>query len=198
MIEYRPAIREDSATMAELISLAGGGMVEFLFHDLIEGVTPVQILANGLKNDRFPHTFKNAIVAVSGQDVVGVALSYPSQYHGVTEALRAFVPAERLDHLQAFYETRVDNSLYLDSLAVFDEFRGQGVGGRLISLTKERALAAGFDTVSLIALADNAPALSVYRRHGFEVVADIPVEPHEYIPHQGGSLLLVAAAGSGT
>jgi len=195
MIEYRPAVKEDSATMAELIRIAAGGMVDFLFHDLIEGVTPLQILANGLKNDRFPHTYKNALVAVSGQEVVGVALSYPSEHHGVTEALKAFVPQERLDHLEAFYEARVDSSLYLDSLAVFEEFRGQGVGGRLISLTKEKAMAEGFDTVSLIALADNAPALSVYRRHGFEVVADIPIEPHEFIPHQGGSLLLKAAAG---
>lgn len=198
MIEYRPAVKEDSATMAELIRIAAGGMVDFLFHDLIEGVTPLQILANGLKNDRFPHTYKNALVAVSGQDVVGVALSYPSQYHGVTEALTAFVPQERLGHLQAFYEARVEDSLYLDSLAVFEKFRGQGVGGRLISLTKEKAMADGFETVSLIALADNAPALSVYWRHGFEVVADIPVEPHKFIPHQGGSLLLQAAAGSDT
>ncbi len=196
MVEYRPAVKEDSVVMADLIRIAAGGVVDFLFHDLIKGVTPVQILANGLKNDRYPHTYKNALVAVKGPAVIGVALSYPSQYHGVTEALRAFVPQERLDHLAAFYEARVENSLYLDSLAVFEEFRGQGVGGRLISLTKEKALAAGFDTVSLIALADNAPALSVYRRHGFEVVAEIPVAPHELIPHQGGSLLLRASARS--
>jgi ribosomal protein S18 acetylase RimI-like enzyme len=197
MIDYRAATREDSGVMADLIRIAAGGVVDFLFHDLIQGVTPVQILANGLKNDRFPHTYKNAVVAVSESAVIGVALSYPSEHHGVTEALRAFVPRDRLDHLAAFYEARVENSLYLDSLAVFEEFRGQGVGSRLISLTKEKTLAAGFDTVSLIALADNAPALSVYQRHGFEVVAEIPVAPHELIPHQGGSLLLEAAAGNG-
>jgi ribosomal protein S18 acetylase RimI-like enzyme len=197
MVEYRPATPEDSATMAELIRIAAGGVVDFLFHDLIQGVTPVQILANGLKRDNPTHSFRNAVMAVSDQEVIGVALSYPSEYHGVSEALKNFVPPDRLDHLAAFYEARVEKSLYLDSLAVFDRFRGQGVGGRLISLTKEKALAAGYDKVSLIALADNAPALSVYRQHGFEVVADIPIEPHEFIPHQGGSLLLAAPAGQG-
>ena len=189
-IEYRPATKEDSAIIAELIGIAAGGVVDFLFYDLIQGVTPVQIVANGLKNDYFPHTHKNAIKARSGQSVVGMALSYPSEYHRVTDAMKGFIPQKRLDHLEPFYGARVENSLYLDALGVFEGFRGQGVGGQLISLTKKKAVDNGFDTVSLIAFADNAPALSVYRQHGFEVVADIALEPHELIPHQGGGLLL--------
>jgi hypothetical protein len=38
---YRPAEKEDSAKLAELINIASDGVVEYLFHDLIPGMTPV-------------------------------------------------------------------------------------------------------------------------------------------------------------
>jgi hypothetical protein len=53
---YRPADKEDSARLAELINMASDGVVEYLFHDLIPGMTPVQVVAHNLENDSLKAT----------------------------------------------------------------------------------------------------------------------------------------------
>jgi len=64
------------------------------------------------------------------------------------------------------------------------------VGRELISLTRQKAIDQGFDSLSLIALADNTDAHRLYFRCGFEIVSIVEMEPHELIPHEGGAYLL--------
>jgi ribosomal protein S18 acetylase RimI-like enzyme len=187
---YRPADKEDSARLAELINMASDGVVEYLFHDLIPEMTPVQVVAHNLENDSYPHTFNSAIVAENENDVIGMALSYPSSYHQITDEMRAFFPAERLERFEDFYSARVENSLFLDALGVDASFRRQGIGTRLVELTKEKARKSGYEQLSLIAFADNAPALALYKLLGFEAVQEIKLEGNEFIPHPGGCVLL--------
>ena len=187
---YRPAEKKDSMKLAELINIASGGVVEYLFHDLIPGMTPVQIVAHNLENDNYPHSYKSAIVAEDKNDVVGMALSYPSSYHKITDEMRAFFPAERLERFNNFYSSRVENSLFLDALGVDASHRRQGIGTRLVELTKEMAQENGYALISLIVFADNAPALALYKFLGFEAVQQIKLEGNEFIPHQRGCVLL--------
>ena len=46
--------------------------------------------------------------------------------------------------------------------------RGQGLGARLLATTLDAAEAAGITRVELMVLVDNAVAVALYRRHGFE------------------------------
>ena len=62
-IKYRPGEKKDFAKLAELINIASDGVVEYLFHDLVSGMTPVQVVAYNLENDKYPHSYKSAIVA---------------------------------------------------------------------------------------------------------------------------------------
>ncbi|MBW2489273.1 MAG: hypothetical protein JRE72_17785 [Deltaproteobacteria bacterium] len=98
-IIYRPAEKTDSQRIAELISLASDGVVDFLFHDLVPDMTPAQVVAHNLAQDHYPHSYRSAVVALSGTHIVAMALSYPSTYHQITDKMRGFFPAERLDHL---------------------------------------------------------------------------------------------------
>ena len=189
-IIYRPAKKSDCLPMAKMINLASGGVVEFLFHDLMPDLTPVQIVAHNLENSQGSHTYLNAIVAEGDNRVVGMALSFPSHYHEITPEMRQFFPADRLKHLSDFYAARVEDSFFLDAICVEEKIRGNGIGSQLISLTKEKAKQSGFDTVSLVVFADNAAALSVYRRHKFDIVAPVELNSHERIPHEGGCLLM--------
>ena len=187
---YRSAEKKDSAKLAELINIASDGVVEYLFHDLIPGMTPVQVVAHNLENDNYPHSYKSAIVAEDENDVVGMALSYPSSYHKITDEMRAFFPAERLARFEDFYAARVEDSLFLDALGVDASYRRQGIGTRLVELTKENARKNGYKMLSLIAFADNSPALALYNLLGFEVVEEIKLAGNEFIPHQDGCVLL--------
>jgi ribosomal protein S18 acetylase RimI-like enzyme len=189
-LKFRPAEKADCAKIAELINIASDGVVEYLFHDLIPEMTPVQIMAYNLEKDNYPHTYKSSIVAADGPNVVGMALSYPSSYHKITNEMISFFPNERLEHLSDFYSSRVLDSWFLDALGVDETCRRKGIGTRLIELTKERAKNQGYGILSLIAFADNSPALALYEAHSFQVAQEINLEGNEFIPHHEGCLLL--------
>ena len=189
-IEYRKGRVDDCARLAQFIDLASDGVVEFLFHDLIPGQSPVQIVAQNLSADRDHHTFRDAIVAQSGLQVIGMSLSYPSYFHRISSGMRKFLPPDRLKHVENIFNSRAENSLYLDTLCVDQAFRGKGIGGKLISLVQQKAGEQGINALSLIVLADNTRAQKLYRRYGFEIVHHIEIKSHELIPHEGGAFLM--------
>jgi ribosomal protein S18 acetylase RimI-like enzyme len=189
-IKYRPGDKDECAQLAELINIASDGVVEYLFRDLVPGMTPVQVVAYGLEKDNYPHTYKSAIVATIKDDIVGMALSYPSSYHKITDEMRNFFPEDRLAHLSHFYSASVENSWYLDDLCVVEGYRRKGIGEKLISLTKEKAIENGHHTLSLIAFADNTLAIPVYKRTGFEIVKKVELQGNEFINHKDGCFLM--------
>ena len=85
--EYGPAEKKDCAVLAELINLASDGVVEYLFRDLVPGMAPVQLIAHNLENVDSPHCYKGAIVARDGDDVVGMTLSYYSDFHHISDEI---------------------------------------------------------------------------------------------------------------
>ena len=189
-INYRPAEKDDSSRIAELINIASDGVVEHLFHDLVPEMTPVQIMTHNLEQDNYPHSNQSASVAADGPDVIGMALSYPSSYHKITGEMRNFFPKDRLEHLSDFYSSCVADSWFLDALGVYATYRKKGIGTRLVELTKDKAKENGYEILSLIAFADNSTALGLYKALGFHVVQKVHLEGNEFIPHQEGCLLL--------
>lgn len=189
-IKYRPSEKKDCAKLAELVNIASDGVVEYLFHGLVPGMTPVQVLAHNYENDNYPHSYKSAIVASDKNDIVGMALSYPSSYHKISDEMKSFFPVERLEHFRAFYSSRVENTWFLDALGVIESHRRCGIGEKLISLTKEKAVENGYNALSLIVFADNALALPVYKNTGFEGVQKVELRENEFIKHEDGCLLM--------
>ena len=189
-VKYRPAEKKDCVKLAELINIASDGVVEYLFHNLVPGMTSVQVVAHNLENDNYPHSYKSTVVAVQETDLIGMALSYPSSYHKVTDEMKSFFPADRLEHLSHFYSSRIEKSWFLDALCVIESRRRSGIGEKLISLTKEKAVVNGFNALSLIVFSDNALAIPVYKRTGFEIVQKVELKGNEFIKHEDGCLLM--------
>ena len=189
-ITYRSGRKEDCSKLAELVYMASDGVVEFLYHDLIPGLKPQQIVAHNLEKDSGYYSYKNTIVAEDGLKVVGVSFYYHSRYHVIGPEMKAVIPADRIEHLKHVLSCRVENSLYLDTLCVDEKCRNKGIGRELISLTKKIAGEQGLDALSLMALADNTHAHRLYHRCGFEIVSDVEMKPHELIPHEGGAYLM--------
>ncbi len=104
--------------------------------------------------------------------------------------MRGFFPAERLEHFSAFYSSSVENSWFLDTLCVIESHRRIGIGEKLISLTKEKAVENGYNTLSLIVFVDNALAIPVYQRTGFEIVKEVELRGNEFIKHENGCWLM--------
>ena len=189
-ITYRKAQKEDCPALAEFVSIASGGVIDFIFHDLIPGVTPIEMEVKNLESADNPRSYKNSTVAECDNTIVGMALSIPSHFHKITEEMSRFFPAERMSHLKPFFSARVENSLLLDALRVDENYRGNGIGTELISLTKQKAIDAGISLLSLIVFADNTNAQRLYQHCGFEIVENVELKPNEFIPHQGGCFLM--------
>lgn len=86
-VNYRTGERKDCKKLAELTTIASDGIVEYLFHNLVSGMTPIQVVAHNLENDNYPHSYRSAVVAAEETDVIGMALSYPSSYHKITDEM---------------------------------------------------------------------------------------------------------------
>jgi len=187
---YRPARKEDCPKLGQLTSVAGEGLLEFMLDGLVPGMSAVEVAAIDLADNKGPKSYRNVIVAEVKNKVKGMAFSYHSRHHLIDDELREFIPAERLHPLKPLFSARVENSLYLDTLAVDEDLHGQGVGGKLIDLTRQKARKEGFGSLSLIVSAENERALNVYRKHGFKKIKDIPMDGLETISGNGASLLM--------
>jgi len=72
-----------------------------------------------------------------------------------------------------------DDEFYIQSLAVFPEFRGQKISSALVKCIKEYAHSKEFAKLSLVAESDNRHAIKVYEKFGF-VCADETILPRKF------------------
>ncbi len=189
---YRKGRKEDSPHIARLDNIASDGAIEFLFHDLIPGMSPVQIVASNLENDRYPHSYRSAIIAEYQETIIGMSLSFPGKYHEITKEMKRFFPRDRINHFKDFFSAPVKDSYFLDAICVKEDSRSKGIGSTLIEQTKIKAVKEGYDSLCLLVFKDNAKAQRVYKRNGFEVIDRINLAAHELMPHDGGCLLMKA------
>lgn len=189
---YREGKKEDSLRIAELDNIASDGAIEFLFHDLIPNMTPVKIVASNLENDSYPHSYRSVIVAEHDETIIGMSLSFPGEYHRITEEMKNFFPHERINHFKHFFSAPVEDSYFLDALCVDEDFRNRGIGSKLIELTKIKARKEEYNSLCLLVFKDNINAQNVYKKNGFDVIDWIDLPSHELMPHEGGCVLMKA------
>lgn len=177
-IKYRNAVKDESEKIAEMVSIASHGMVEFLYHDLVLTQTPVQIVADFIENDN-EYNYKNTIVAECNNEIVGMVLSLHEKYFEISPEMEKFIPEERLNHIREIFKASVKDSLLIDSLCVAEKFQKQGIATHLIALTIEKAKNENFKSLSLLVAADNTNAFNLYKKIGFSVVKKVKIIPHE-------------------
>lgn len=190
---YRRALPADCPHIAELIRKASGGTVDYLFDGLAPDASPTQIVAFGLENPEGPHSHANVIVAADGPQILGMVLSFPSEFHRITDEMREFIPGEKLSRFTDFYAAREEESWYIDAVCVARAHRRQGMGLDLMRRAMDRGRENGFATASLLVFADNQAAIALYERLGFETVRHVRLEPTADIARKGGCLLMRCA-----
>ena len=174
MIEIRKASKVQAAEIAHLIMMAmtddcclhfcgdGYGLEDFR-----------RMMTLLVEHEGSQYSYRNTLVAVEGQKVIGIAVSYDGgQLH---ELRQAFIHAAKenigKDHSGMDDETQA-GELYLDSLAVLPEYRRQGIAQRLLIATKEKADAMGLPGVGLLVDKGNPAGEALYAAVGFRYVND--------------------------
>ena len=160
-MQLRPATPDDARALADLINLAGEGLPLHLWAGLAEpGETAWDVGRRRAKRDTGGFSWRNATVVEEAGTVVACLLGYPLPEEPGPLDLAAtppmFVPLEELERL-------APGTWYINVLATYPDWRGTGLGTRLIAHAQELA---GHGGTSLIVADTNQGARRLYERTG--------------------------------
>jgi len=189
-IIYRKAHNNECSMLAEYIYYASEGVLDYLFKDTIPGMTVTQLLTYGLEDEQRYNYYESVMVAEYNNNIIGMLQAYSSIHHKIDDEMRSFIPGERLEKFEEFYNSGVDNSLLINAMYVDEKYRRKGIANKLISLVREEAKSYGLDKLSLFVLADNTSAQKLYHSNGFKTVKEIGFNDAAKINHEGGFYLM--------
>lgn len=174
-MNIRNAGREQSGDIARLIMTAMTD--ECCLHFVGQGQTLddfCRVMTRLVERDDTQYSYRNALVATDSQGTVtGICVSYDG---ALLRQLRApFIEAAKTDFGRDFSgmedETQA-GELYIDSLAVKPEYRGQGIASALLRATIDKARQMGLPATGLLVDCGNPGAERLYRSLGFEYIND--------------------------
>jgi ribosomal protein S18 acetylase RimI-like enzyme len=196
-MQFRTAEPQDVGDVAELATVAGGGLFEYFlggasFRETSEGVG---LLISALEEG---FSLSNATVVTEADDTgheqfAGAMIAYPATEFGTAEAFGSFIQPELMEPLLGIFEPPALDSYYIHSLATREAFARRGIASALIELAEASATGMGLPQVTLHVWADNHGAVAMYNRHGFITEKVIPVDTGGKLDHQGGMLLVSKA-----
>lgn len=188
----RKATKEDCRSIAELALMAGEGMPAFfLEQSRKDGQDIEEVGALNAASESENFSYRNVHLALVGNEIAGMLLAYrlpdPEDAGEIEEFPEFIRPLIELEQC-------VPGSYYINMLAAYPEFRGHGVGTELMRIVDGLAQDAGCETISVEVFEQNAGALRLYQRLGYDIVDQRDVITHPCHPYDGRILLLTKAA----
>jgi ribosomal protein S18 acetylase RimI-like enzyme len=175
-LTIRPARKSDASDIALLINIAAhGGPAEGWASDKDATGTydPMEVGRLRALDEANSFTWRNASMAESGGEIVGMLLGYREPDQGrptPPEAPPYFVPLYEL-------EAEAAGGWYINMLATHIRWRGRGVGSMLLGLAAHKQVETNARQQALIVEDVNAGARRLYERHGFRVGARRKIVP---------------------
>jgi GNAT superfamily N-acetyltransferase len=197
-ITLRPATPDDIPTLARLHFIAAHGFLDALYHDLIPGLPANEIYERVLAGVGATLSYENAWVAVRENEILGEVHAFPYDDFD-RDPPNPILPEDRLVHFEPFERIGppAAGTYHVNILAVYPEFRGHGLGRRLMELARSHAKQRGFSKLSLFTIDDPQlvpPLTTLYERLGFVTIGRTPMPPHELYEFSGDLLLMSSPA----
>jgi GNAT superfamily N-acetyltransferase len=162
---FRSATLADACALAVLVDIAGEGAPNWLWHSLARpGQSALEVGRDRARREEGGFSYRHATLAEVGAEIAACLIAYPLDDPYDLTGLSDLPPfAQPLVRLEA----QAPGSWYVNVLATFPEFRGRGIGARLLALAEEKARAAGANAVSIIVGSWNVSATALYARAGY-------------------------------
>ena len=135
-------------------------------------------------------SYKSAVIAESDAMIAGTVIAYLLDGHDAADNDDMIEPVRRIVTPLIELAGAASGTWYINVLAVYPEFRGQGVGAALLDHTARAGIDAGAREISLIVEDDNA-AVPLYRRSGFIERERRPFVPFETSTKRDGHWVLM-------
>ena len=187
-MEIRKATSGDCLAIAELAQMAGDGIPGHFWADSQQpGQSLEQAGAMLAGSETANFSYRNAWLACIEGEVAGMLLAYrlpasedndenPDDF---PEFVRPLIELEQC----------VPESFYINMLAAYPRFRGQGVGTALMHEVDQLAIAVNCSLISIEVFSSNTGALKLYQRLGYEITEQRPLIESDY--HPAGEVLLL-------
>ena len=170
---FRRATPADADALAELINFAGEGLPHYLWAKMAQpGETVSDVGRRRAMREEGSFSYRNAVVTeIEGQVaacLVGYALPDRPQAIDTDETPAMFVPLQELENL-------APGTWYVNVLACYPQYRGQGYGTQLLALAEDLARKTGSRGMSIIVSDANSGARRLYERRGYRQIATRPM-----------------------
>lgn len=184
----RPARKADAAAMAALVDIAGEGLPSYFWSLTREpGQSVFEVGRARAARETGAFSFRNGTVAEVDGEVAALLVDYalddPYEIGDLSDMPEFIRPLVRL-------EAQAPGSWYVNVLASFPEFRGKGIGARLLAASEARGRARPCGRMGLIVAGANAGAMRLYERAGYAERAREPVIEFPGCPHGGDWVLM--------
>lgn len=194
-IIYRPATVEDAEDITKFLDIAMEGIFDKYFTGIIPGVDYSQLMTGWIEDASQHYSYPNVTVAEKNGQIVGHIMSYDSKLFYPSDEMKQFLPTDHYKWLSQYHNIGVpENSLYIESLAVSEECRSQGIGKQLIESALRRAKDNDYKKLSLFVFEENERGQKFYEREGFNLVKKFNLDSYEFLEpncNRTGSRLVV-------
>jgi ribosomal protein S18 acetylase RimI-like enzyme len=192
---FRPATKADASALAVLVDIAGEGMPAYMWSTLAApGQSVLEFGRERAQRDGGGFSWRNAVVAeVNGEvaaSLVGYRLDDPYDLGALADMPEIVQPLVKL-------EAKAPGSWYVNVLATFPEFRGRGIGAKLLEIAERNGSETGAPALSVIVASWNATAMRLYRRAGYAALASEPAIVFPGSHREGDWVLMVKSLANG-
>jgi len=188
-LTIRPARISDASDLAVLVDIAGEGGPNYMWGMLAApGQSTLEIGRERARREEGGFSYRNSIIAEMAGEIAGSLVGYrlddPYDLTGLDDMPELVRPLVRL-------ESQAPGSWYINVLATFPEFRGQGIGTKLLEIAEQEGRAAGTSAMSVIVGSWNEGAARLYARVGYTPIASERANLPPSFPHQGDWILMI-------
>jgi len=187
-MDIRSATPADCLAIAELAQMAGDNIPgHFWAESQMPGQSIIEAGAERANSESANFSYRNTRIACHDSTIAGMLLGYrlPAAADNDED------PLEFPEFVRPLVELEqcVPGSYYINMLASYPRFRGQGIGGALLQEVDQRALMHGCELISILVFEVNQGALRLYQRNGYHIVETRPMVASDYLP--AGQVLLL-------
>lgn len=166
-ITIRPATCQDAETIAQAVAMAIGDEEALRLYC---GEDYLTVLAEIARSEATQYSYRLALVAEVDGQMAGAIVGYDgAQLYTLREGTFAIL-REQIGRVPKIDDESEAGECYLDSVAVFPQFRGMAIGRMLVEAFCEKAYSEGHERVGLMVDYGNPQAERLYVSLGFERV----------------------------
>jgi ribosomal protein S18 acetylase RimI-like enzyme len=188
-IIIRPATRRDATDLVAFVDMAGEGLPAHFWSQLAEaGQGPFEVGRNRALRDEGAFAWKNAWIAEVDGAPAGSVVCY-----------RIFDPVDlsglenmaQLARDLTLLEAQAPGYWYVNVLATYPEYRGQGAASALLAHAEALGRAAGTKGMAIIVASENERARRLYEHAGYREAARRPLVAYSGFRRGGDWVLLL-------